>query len=621
MDVFTLMGKITIDIQEALNNISSVIEKVQELESMLNGTQTAAQTTAEDTGDAVAKSADGVASKTSNTLSKWNVFLGNIATQAANKVYGMGKSFMQTGYEFNANMDLWRSQLQNMLNLDFDEADEFLDRLHQFAVDTPYSMDEVMSNAIELLGNKKIRENTDVVELLTMIGNMSNGDNAAFSSIAKGILQVFTKGKVQAEEANQQFAERGVDVWQMLADYFSYIDRGGQDEWTADDVSSLSLVDPTTMATAQEFYEAMKYANFSDGGFYAGRMDAMMNTAAGQAQRMKDAYEQAAGSFTKAIFDVFSSDTMPAISNILDKLDKWATENPDALKKLGEAFSELATGGVDLLVLSLTGLLEFWEQNQDMFNGMLLLFGGLAIKTGHIGAGMALITAGGYPVWSDWLKEQQAQMSALTSDVDLGFIKQQLDYQGKSDQWEAYLANWKAAQLKAGYDEETIENYVATQLANYKPYTDDAMQAVFEGYQGSGAYNNGGMGALDAVTTLIDAANGGEKEESSLPAELQYLNFRRQRDYVPDTSEGGTSGSNSLYSQIVALIQQNATMKQDIMAATQEGVANGLSGVTITGTISTGDVKLQDGTLVGRLAPQLDLRLGWQDKFASRGNA
>lgn len=72
----------------------------------------------------------------------------------------------------------------------------------------------------------------------------------------------------------------------------------------------------------------------------------------------------------------------------------------------------------------------------------------------------------------------------------------------------------------------------------------------------------------------------------------------------------GTGGSNGNGNLIGALLQQLSTLKTDVIAATKEGVSEGLSGVTITADVSTGNVTL-DGKTVGKtLAPYINFRLG-----------
>ena len=58
------------------------------------------------------------------------------------------------------------------------------------------------------------------------------------------------------------------------------------------------------------------------------------------------------------------------------------------------------------------------------------------------------------------------------------------------------------------------------------------------------------------------------------------------------------------------LAQTFANVKADIIAAAKDGVSDGLSGVTITATVSTGNVILDTGEIVGSITPQVNYQLG-----------
>lgn len=94
--------------------------------------------------------------------------------------------------------------------------------------------------------------------------------------------------------------------------------------------------------------------------------------------------------------------------------------------------------------------------------------------------------------------------------------------------------------------------------------------------------------------------------------------------YGPPTPEwftytdANTGGSTATGNIIGTLLQQLSTLKEDVRAATNEGVSEGLNGVTINAYVSAGDVKL-DGKSVGTLtAPYVNFQLGLLNKL-SRG--
>ena len=56
--------------------------------------------------------------------------------------------------------------------------------------------------------------------------------------------------------------------------------------------------------------------------------------------------------------------------------------------------------------------------------------------------------------------------------------------------------------------------------------------------------------------------------------------------------------------------QSLSTLKADVTAAAKEGCMAGVGSITVTGSVSTGNVMLNTGSLVGSLAPKLNLKLG-----------
>ena len=76
------------------------------------------------------------------------------------------------------------------------------------------------------------------------------------------------------------------------------------------------------------------------------------------------------------------------------------------------------------------------------------------------------------------------------------------------------------------------------------------------------------------------------------------------RDFEDTDDTGGELAA--LVSAIQSLIESNSNMKSDMIAAVNEGISN----ISVTGTITTGNVMLNTGALVGSLAPKLNLNLG-----------
>lgn len=606
MELFRLLGTIVIGTTDASAAITALMNQVAELQAAINGIgPITIETGGDGPGDtteeveevttAVTEAGDAVVNGANTANRGWTVWRGILAdlgTMAIRAAQNATEAFMETGYEYNANMELWREQLRNMLGLDLEGADAFLDKLHQFAIDTPYSMNEVMKNTVMLLGNRNVRDNVDIIELMTMIGNMSNGDNAAFGSLARGVMQVFAKGKVHAEEANQQFAERGVDVYQMLADYFNVIGRDDQWDWTSDDVIDLAA-NPSWMATAAEFYEALKHANFSEGGFYAGRMDAMMNTATGQAERMREAYQRTAGAVTKTFFDVFASDTIPAIRDILDRVHDWATEHPEVLANLADAFSNLAVNGVNILAESLMAVIELYAEHETELNALMVLLGGIAISAGHPIAGAALVATGA-----------AAEYAAAASEGEERGIFTPENLYSDNEKMQEAATTGDASGLSNGEQFELwFNDNIGIPLINLIHHwfpgltnVPDPRESHFPGDPGGG------------MSFGVPDDSGGENGWSySFGADMPY-----------DLFPGGIGGNNGINYMLTAFQAQQEAM-QTLPERVATAVADGLSGMTITATVNQGNVQM-DGSTVGRLVgAYVNIQLGRLLNQSGRG--
>ena len=84
--------------------------------------------------------------------------------------------------------------------------------------------------------------------------------------------------------------------------------------------------------------------------------------------------------------------------------------------------------------------------------------------------------------------------------------------------------------------------------------------------------------------------------------------------------EGETDGG--VMSEATAALQETtaalATLPAEVSNAAREGCAAGVGGITITGTITTGNVQLNTGALVGAITPTLNLKLGTTAMLSSR---
>ena len=639
MDLFTLFGKIAIESGDANTEMDNMIGKAQNLQNALNGTSD----TAESTGDAITDSATKTATGTSRAVSAMQVALGNLATQGFNKAYNYGKSFFQTGFEFNTNMEKWTASFKTYLGGDLEEAVVLVERLKQFAVDTPLSLQETMDQATKLLATGTAPDK--LISVLNMIGDLSQGSTETFSRVATAYWQAMSAGALKAQDANQM-AQAGVPIWQIMTDYYNAIGRDGFNEWTVAmtrEVPSQASLPNSTIEpiTADEMNAALMMAT-SANGMYFNAMNNLMDTEYGKAQKMQDAYEQAAGAATKAIFDVFSSDTIPALNNILEQLNEWATENPTALTNLSEAFSSFATGGLQALLDSLTGLLSFWNDHRAEFDSLLVMLGGIALYSGHPAAGTALIATGAFDAYNDAKKQMEegsAVGQALMTDPEIAAAVQSGttgELEGRD--WFDYNVGGPFVQfmhnlfpglvvdpadleeIEAGYQEDrgggrrfgTPEDEEGSIGGSIKQLNENMhnLNMLFASASGMPERNSEETGRASWIgDTLRDALSGVDltRGMSATPYE--------QVDNAANTSAilGALSAIQGAMAALPAQVEAGAS------AGAAAGCAAGVGSISVTGTITTGTVMLNTGAIVGSLTPKLDLSLGGLYKRAVRG--
>lgn len=596
-ELFKLVGTISISTENAVQNINAVITEGENLEKVLKNLGTNAESS--------------IGEKSGfNTASVW---LGNMLTELSHKAVDLGIDFAKIGFAFNASAENYKATFKSMLGLTDEETDALFEKLRAFAVETPYSMGGVAESAIRLFN---AGFNVDgVMNMLEVLGNIAGGDSQKLGRLIKAFTDTKGYGFLRAQERNQ-FVENGVLIYDLLSDYYEYI---GEGKKTAEEIATMQS---DKAISYEDVWNALLLST-QEGFRYYERMDALMATWGGKTEKLSDNLDETAGAITMPFFDVIKNETIDKLSEVLDRVQAWAEENPEVLNNLATALSDLATNGLDALLGGLERLLAFWNSNQDLFNGMLMLLGGIAIKSGKFGAGAALITAGGYNVWDDWVKENQKAFSGLTSDVDLPFIKQQLEYQGQGAQWEAYLENWKSARKGEGYSDEEISNFIDNQFANYKSLTNEELRELTD----SGSTGDEGLSWWRLLNPRWDdglITNWFLNKDKNIDTNADGvasggLNWWQGQSFGNRSFEDDDFGGSTTSIQgLIASVQGLTAAVQSMTGSIPDAISSGIGGITVTGTVTTGNVTLDSGAIVGQLAPKFDLKLGGLNRLAGR---
>lgn len=230
------------------------------------------------------------------------------------------KSLIQSGIEYNAQIESYRVGLTNMLG-DAQAANEAMAAIQEDAARTPFSVDSLtQANQLLISAGENAGYSRKVIMALGDAVSATGGGNAELSRMAANLQQIANVGKASAIDI-KQFAYAGINVYQVLADYTGKTVQEVQNMTISYDLLSEALI-----------------AASEEGGRYYNAMDTQSQTMNGRVSTLKDNVSQLAGLMTGDL----SSGIGVVISNLNDMtvaaIEAYKT---DGWKGLGEAIMEL----------------------------------------------------------------------------------------------------------------------------------------------------------------------------------------------------------------------------------------------------------------------------------------
>ena len=230
------------------------------------------------------------------------------------------KSLIQSGIEYNAQIESYRVGLTNMLG-DAQAANEAMAAIQEDAARTPFSVDSLtQANQLLISAGENAGYSRKVMMALGDAVSATGGGNAELSRMAANLQQIANVGKASAIDI-KQFAYAGINVYQVLADY-----------------TGKSVQEVQNMTISYDLLSEALIAASEEGGRYYNAMDTQSQTMNGRVSTLKDNVSQLAGLMTGDL----SSGIGVVISNLNDMtvaaIEAYKT---DGWKGLGEAILEL----------------------------------------------------------------------------------------------------------------------------------------------------------------------------------------------------------------------------------------------------------------------------------------
>lgn len=349
-DVFKLSGSISIDTSDATQKINQLITLLGNINTDFGGINIGGTTGTNGTNGGTGNNnpvatlghdAENATRQTNTLGNAMSVMWGNLATQGVNAMGRIGRSFLQTGWEYNMNMERWTATFASFVTGSEGEVNAFMEEVKQFAKDTPLSLAGTVETAVSMMASGI--DSSNIIETLHMLGDLAIGDTQKMKSIGKAYTDVMAKDALQGEEM-RQFVNAGIPIYKLLMNYYAS-DAGGNRDI---DLMELKRMQKDYEISGEDVHNALMMAT-QEGGMYHDTMNRIMGTTYGQQQKLEDTYEQVAGKLMEGIVKLVGSDIFPRLVEILDGVLTWLNDNEEALDTLTEALGLVANALLSLL--------------------------------------------------------------------------------------------------------------------------------------------------------------------------------------------------------------------------------------------------------------------------------
>lgn len=292
--------------------------KLKEAQAQLNTTAQGLRT-AEGYMSSFGDAASGSSKSLAGAIAQGTIMAG-FFSKLSSAALAAAKSLIQSGIEYNAQIESYRVGLTNMLG-DAQAANEAMAAIQEDAARTPFSVDSLtQANQLLISAGENAGYSRKVIMALGDAVSATGGGNAELSRMAANLQQIANVGKASAIDI-KQFAYAGINVYQVLADY-----------------TGKSVQEVQNMTISYDLLSEALIAASEEGGRYYNAMDTQSQTMNGRVSTLKDNVSQLAGLMTGDL----SSRIGVVISNLNDMtvaaIEAYKT---DGWKGLGEAILEL----------------------------------------------------------------------------------------------------------------------------------------------------------------------------------------------------------------------------------------------------------------------------------------
>lgn len=307
-------------------------QKLKEAQAQLNTTAQGLRT-AEGYMNSFGDSTRNTESSLAGSIAKGQI-LGNVLTTLASKALDAAVGFVQTGIEYNAQIEKYTTGFTNMLG-SAEAANEAMKAIQEDAARTPFDVASLTeANQLLISAGENAGYSRKVIMALGDAVSATGGGNVELSRMAGNLQQIANVGKATAVDI-KQFAYAGINIYQVLADY-----------------TGKSVQDVQNMTVSYDLLSEALIAASEEGGRYYNAMDAQSQTMNGRVSTLKDNVSQLAGLMT--------GDLSNGIGMVISNLNDMTVAAQEAYKTDGWTglIGEITglSGVIDKAKSSLVGL-------------------------------------------------------------------------------------------------------------------------------------------------------------------------------------------------------------------------------------------------------------------------
>ena len=213
---------------------------------------------------------------------------------------GLG-ALIVSGTKFNATIESYTTSFEVMTG-SAEKATETVERLRKMGAETPFELTG-LADTTQLLMNYGFEADT-AIERMTMLGDISQGNQEKLTRVATAYGQMSSAGKVLLEDVKQMI-EAGFNPLQEIS------------QTTGESMASLYERISKGNISVEEITNSMKRST-SEGGRYFQSMEKQSKTASGQLSTLNDNWSTFLGALAESSSESLKGSILPQLNESLE---------------------------------------------------------------------------------------------------------------------------------------------------------------------------------------------------------------------------------------------------------------------------------------------------------------